>query len=558
MPIPAGDSAFDALAAELAADQLAASPTLGSALGLTEYDELLPDMSAAAVERRQRDEDDWTQRLSALPDDGLADAERVDRDLVLMVLSGRRLMRDWADWRRSADHYAGVALSGVFGLLLHRLRPERELAAAVAARLCATPLLLEQGAANLDPELAHPLLLQRSLGQIRAGAAYARAVAGEIAPGEGRAEVAAAGELAAASFERFGSHVEALAERADGDWAIGEERYDGLLRHAEGLGYPAREMRRRGQEAYDDIVADMRRRTRKLTGGDDWRALLEQLNGDHPATPEELLDAYRDATAQARQFCIDRGLVTVPEGEQCQVVPSAPFTRATLAVAHYIQPPPFSAQRVGHFFVPFPPEGASPEQVRQRLATNSRSGLWPIAVHEAYPGHHWHFAWLASGGADGRPRPLRAMFGSTYFVEGWGLYSEDLMREQGFFRTPEQELSQRDMRLFRAARIVVDTSLHLGEMTVDDAVEHMSTKASLSAETARAEVLRYCAWPTQAASYLTGALEIARMRDRWLTEARGGLRDFHDRAAGSGRLPISLVERVLFAPAGGSSGGADV
>jgi uncharacterized protein (DUF885 family) len=120
------------------------------------------------------------------------------------------------------------------------------------------------------------------------------------------------------------------------------------------------------------------------------------------------------------------------------------------------------------------------------------------------------------------------------------------MREQGFFRTPEQELCQRDMRLFRAARIVVDTSLHLGEMTVEEAVEHMSTKASLSPETARAEVLRYCAWPTQAASYLTGALEIARMRDRWLTEGRGGLRDFHDAAAGSGRLPVSLVERTLF------------
>ena len=111
------------------------------------------------------------------------------------------------------------------------------------------------------------------------------------------------------------------------------------------------------------------------------------------------------------------------------------------------------------------------------------------------------------------------MLGSTYFTEGWGLYTEDLLREQGFFRTPEQELCQRDYRLFRAARIIVDTSLHLGEMTVEEAVDFMSTKASLSRETAQAEVLRYCAWPTQASSYLTGALEIARMRQRWLDEA---------------------------------------
>ncbi len=545
MPIPAGHRPFDALAAELAAEQLAFAPTLGSGLGLTEYDELLPDLGAEAIERRHASEDAWIERLDALDESSLTPVERVDRDLAAMVLRGRRLMRDWAEWRRSADAYAGVALSGVFTLLLHRLRPERELARAVAARLRATPRLLEQGIANLDPALASPLLLQRSLGQVRAGVSYARAVAGEIAEGEGRAEVAEAGELAATAFERFGAHLDDLRSRAQGGWAIGEERYDGLLRHAEGLGYGAREMRERGQAAYDEIAADMRRRTREITGDDDWRSLLERLNRDHPGTPEEMLAAYRDATEQARQFCIDRELVTVPEGEQCRVVPSAPFTRPMLAVAHYIQPPPLAGRGAGHFFVPYPPEGADEEQVRQRLATNARNSLWPITVHEAYPGHHWHFAWIAAGEAEGR-RILRTIFGSTYFVEGWGLYSEDLMREQGFFSTPEQELCQRDMRLFRAARIVVDTSLHLGEMDVEAAVEHMSTHASLSPETARAEVLRYCAWPTQAASYLTGALEIARMRDRWLGDGHGGLREFHDRAAGSGRLPIALVERTLF------------
>jgi uncharacterized protein (DUF885 family) len=552
MPIPTGDRPFDALAAELAADQLAAAPTLGSALGLTEYDEALPDLSAEGIGRRERQEDSWIERLSALPADELTADERVDRDLVVMTLTGRRLMRDWADWRRSADHYAGTALGGVHGLLLHRLRPDAELARAVAARLRATPELLQHGIANLDPELADPTLLRRSLGQVRAGAAYARSVAGELPEGPGRDDVAAAGEVAASAYERFGAHLEGLAEHATGEWAIGEERYDALLRHAEGLDYGARELRERGQAAYDEILADMRTRTRELTGNEDWRGLIESFNADHPRTPEEMLEAYRDATAAARQFCIDHDLVTVPEGEECAVVPSAPFTRGMLAVAHYIQPPPFADGNVGHFFVPYPPDGAAPEQVRQRLATNNLTGLWSITVHEAYPGHHWHFSWLAANAQAGRGRPLRAMFGSTYFVEGWGLYSEDLMREQGFFASPQQELCQRDMRLFRAARIVVDTSLHLGEMTVDEATTFMSTKASLSEETARAEVLRYCAWPTQAASYLTGALEIARMRSRWLAEGQGAvgeprsLRDFHDAAAGSGRLPIRLVERTLF------------
>jgi hypothetical protein len=116
----------------------------------------------------------------------------------------------------------------------------------VAARLTATPTLLEQGIANLDPALAHPALVRRALGMARAGAAYTRAVAAEIEDEQGRALVAAAGETAGAAFERFGAHLEALAETAHGEWAIGEGRYDALLRNAEGLSYGTRELRGRG------------------------------------------------------------------------------------------------------------------------------------------------------------------------------------------------------------------------------------------------------------------------------------------------------------------------
>jgi uncharacterized protein (DUF885 family) len=547
MPIPTSDKPFDQLAAGLVADQLAAQPTLGSLLGLTEYDALLPDLSADAIAGQARSEDEWLERFSGLADSELDEEERIDRDLVVMVLQGRAAMRDWAEWRRSPDMYAGTALSGVFGLLMHRLQPPEPLADAVAARLRATPELLDQGIANLDPDLAHPALVRRALGMAQAGAVYARSVSAEVETESGRALVAAAGELAAAAFERFGAHLEGLASTAHGEWAIGEARYDALLRSAEGLGYGTRELRERGQAAYDELAADMRRRTHDLRGHEDWRALLEELSEDRPGSPEEMLALYQEATAAARAFCVDRELVTMPAGERCEVVPSAPFIRGMVAVAHYSVPPPFAPGRhAGHFFVPYPPDGATPEQVAARLATNNKHGLWSITVHEAYPGHHWHFAWLAGNHENPGRRPLRTVFGSTYFAEGWGLYTEELLREQGFFRTREQELCQRDFRLFRAARIVVDTSLHLGEMTIDEAVDFMSTKASLSRDTATAEVLRYCAAPTQASSYLTGALELDRMRQRWFNEARGSLRDFHDRATGSGRLPISLVERALF------------
>jgi len=342
MPIPTSERPFDKLATELAADRFEASPTLASDLGLTEYDHLLPDMSADAIRARDRRDDEWTLRLGDLPTGDLTDDEVLDRDLVLMVLRGNSLMRDWADWQRSPDHYAGPALSGVFGLLMHRLRPAPELAQAVAARLRATPDLLQAGIDNLNPELAHPAILRRGLGMVRAGIGYARSVAGEFDEASGRADVAAAGEVAAGAYERFADHVASLADKAHGDWAIGEARYDALLREAEGLGYGTRELRERGQAAYDELAADMSARAWKLRGHDDWLGILKEFNEDRPETPEEMLALYQEATAAARAFCAEYELVTMPDGEECAVVPSAPFTRGIVAVAHYSQPPPFA------------------------------------------------------------------------------------------------------------------------------------------------------------------------------------------------------------------------
>ena len=202
----------------------------------------------------------------------------------------------------------------------------------------------------------------------------------------------------------------------------------------------------------------------------------------------------------------------------------------------------------GHFFVPFPPDGARPEEIAKRLESNSYPSIPSTSVHEAYPGHHWHLS-----RAKLNPSHLRQWLGTSYFSEGWALYSERMMREQGFFTDLRHRMFQYEATLFRAARIVADTSLHMGEMTWDEAVVYMMENSSLTEPTAKAEVTRYCSWPTQASAYLTGCLEIVRIRDRFLS-ARGAstddtehLRDFHNALVSSGDLPIALAERAVMA-----------
>jgi uncharacterized protein (DUF885 family) len=535
---------FGTLCREFLADEYEASPVMASSLGLTEFDGRLDDLSAAAFQERRRRSAAWRERFSAVPDAGLSPAEQIDRDLVVSILAGRAVMAEWEAWRRQPEIYLGPGLHGVFGLFLHRLRPEPALVQDAVARLRAIPEALDHGRRNLAPEMVAPVFVDRAIGQARAGARYVRALLpAEARELELRAALAEAGAGAAAAFDGFASFLEELRDRATGAFALGESRYSRLLRDKEHVPLDAGALRERGRAEYERLSAELQELSRRVAGSTDWASVLLQLNRDHPESPEAMRQTYREWTERARAFLRERELVTFPEGEECLVEPSPPFQRPVLAVASYAGPPAFSPSRRGHFFVPFPPDGASLEEIRQRLENNCHAGIPTTAVHEAYPGHHWHLVTMKA-----HPSPIRLTFRTPYFSEGWALYAEHMMREQGFFTDPRHELYQVEALLFRAARIVVDTSLHAGEMTLDEARRFMVERANLTEPTARAEVARYAAWPTQASSYLVGCLEILGIRERHLARAGGGtpaLRDFHDRLAGSGGLPPALAERAL-------------
>jgi uncharacterized protein (DUF885 family) len=536
-------SQFGQLARTFLDETYADSPVFASQLGLDGYDDRLDDLSEAAFADRRRRSAAWLERFAGLDPATACGSfdERIDRALLLSVLRGRAVLDDWEMWRRQPETYLNPGLSGLFTLFLHRLKPEPDLVRAAVARLRAIPRLIQDGQRNVRPELAPAIYIDRALRQARSGARYLRElVPNEVQDETLRARVAEAGATAAAAFDDFAAFLADLQPRASGEWAIGRERYSRLLREKELLGDDADTLRARGQREYDRFAAELRRCAVEIDGTEDWPAVLARLNKDHPPTPEAMRQTYAEWTERARQFLKEHALVTFPAGESCEVVPSPPFQRPVLAVASYQAPPPFSALLKGHFFVPFPPDGASEAEIQQRLESNNYSGIPTTAVHEAYPGHHWHLVVMK-----GHPSPVRRSFRTPYFTEGWGLYAEQMMREQGFFADPRHEMFQYEAMLFRAARIVVDTSLHLGEMSVPQAVDFMMTRANMPEPTARAEVARYCAWPTQASAYLTGCLEILRLRERYLAVPGASLRGFHDLLAGSGALPIALAEDVL-------------
>jgi len=536
---------FSSLVKEYLEERYDESPTWASMLGLTAYDERSEDLSAEAFRRRDAAVLAWTKLLRAVGDQALTPDDRIDRDVILASLRGRELMQPREEWKRQPNTYLNPSLGGVFTLFLHRLRPERDLAEAARARLHAVTKQVADGKTNLDFALAPRVYVERAIGQAKAAARYARElVPAEVKDPTLRQKVAEAGATAAGAYEDFAAFLETNRSRAAGEYAIGEELYTALLREKELLPLDTRELRERGREQYDLLSNEANKIAQRIDGGGTWTEVCERLNRVHAQTPDAMRAEYEEWTERARSFLVDTGLVTLPPGERCTVEPSPHYQRPIQAVASYNQPPAFSNSLHGHFFVPYPPDGTPPAEVQKRLEGNCSAGIPTTAVHEAYPGHHWHLVMAKQNRSD-----IRRTHFTSYFAEGWGLYAERVMREQGFFSDPRHLLFQYEATLFRAARIVVDTSLHMKEMNFDQAVDFMVKNGNLTPPNAKAEVGRYCSWPTQASSYLTGMLEIVAIRTRWLAKRgsadRAALRAFHDAITSTGSIPTALAERAI-------------
>jgi uncharacterized protein (DUF885 family) len=529
---------FDDAVALYLSEYFETHPTSASFYGLTEWDDHLGDASASGFQQRDAAARDWLDRFAAVDAAALTPDQAVDLALLRAHLGEKVATADYAHWRHNAAVYLD---NGVFELFVHGTRSERDATAAALARLRQVPAMLAAGRENLDPARADAeLVRQWALPNVAAQASFMREGLGVfVSQPELRAELERAGTEAAAAYDAFGAHLTELADRATGSFAFGEARYDAVLRVGEGFDFGARQLREMGRQQVEQLDAQMAVLAERISGTADWRSVVRGLREAHPATMEEMLRCYREETVRARDFVREKGIMTVPAGEQCAVEPAPLFIRAQAPVASYFPPAAFGPSSQGTFNVPYTPDGATAEEQEARLRSNSFFEIPGVTAHEAYPGHHLHF--VTSQGTNA----LRHVLTSTYMVEGWGLYVEQMMGEQGFYETPEVRLGQLSMRLFRAGRIVVDTSLHLGEMSMGEAITFMSERCGFPEPTARGEVLRYCAHPTQASAYLTGALEIERMAKAWTSAGKGTLAEFHDALARSGKLPLGVAAQAI-------------
>jgi len=275
--------------------------------------------------------------------------------------------------------------------------------------------------------------------------------------------------------------------------------------------------------------------------------ILEASKQDHPPA-DGLLDAYREAMDSARQHVIDHEIVTIPEDEELRIVATPAYLRPVIPYAAYMPPGILEEEQEGIFLVtPVDPD-APEEQQEEKLRGHPYSELPITALHEAYPGHHLQLVW-----SNRRDKIVRrmGMFLSTLFIEGWAFYCEELMEELGYIDAPVQRLGRLNGQLWRAARIILDVSLHTRDMTVEEAEAFLVENANLEPGDAKAEVRRYTGTPTQPQSYLMGKLAILDLIEEYReSRPEASMREIHDAIMGCGSLPPALMRRQLMGSAG--------
>jgi uncharacterized protein (DUF885 family) len=145
--------------------------------------------------------------------------------------------------------------------------------------------------------------------------------------------------------------------------------------------------------------------------------------------------------------------------------------------------------------------------------------------------------------SQGLSSEVRRHIWSPVMVEGWAVYTEQLMRETQYYRTDQERLFQLVNLLWRAIRVVLDVGLHTRGMTPGEAVDYMVEHLPIERSSAEAEVRRYCAWPTYQLCYAVGRRELLRLRDAYRERDPGGYshRKFHDEVMRYGGLPVALA-----------------
>jgi uncharacterized protein (DUF885 family) len=541
------ESEFYERAEGLIGEILERNPVWATLAGEHRYDKSLADRSPEGLAADLRALKTALDIFGEMDTSGLGPDALIDHTLIVQILKSMvREQEKMQGFKRDPGQYVGEIMDGASILVMKEFAPLEDRLVSVRARLGQAERVLEEARTNLAAADIPPVWLEVALEQTKQAPGLFLELLPRMAAKEAPAlesDLRRTGKKVVEVLQDFTDFLEnRIGPEARGDFAVGEDLFNELLRENHMVDYRADELLETGHRLFRETEEAMQSVAAEIDPDRSVKEILEEAKENHP-TEEGLIAAYREAMESARRYVIEHEIATVPAGETLRLVETPVYLRPILPFAAYMPPGILEKKQEGMFLVT-PVDPDAPEDIRrQQLRGHNLAKLPVTALHEAYPGHHLQLVW--ANRTESIPRRMGS-FLSTLFIEGWAFYCEELMEELGYISEPTQRLGRLNDQLWRAARIILDVSIHTRGMSVEEAVAMLVDRCGLERSNALAEVRRYTGSPTQPQSYLMGKLAILDLVKDYRREHPGvSLKQMHDDILACGSLPPKLMRKRL-------------
>ena len=551
---PPQDDRFVALAGSYIEEFLERYPEYATALGDHRYDGRLNDYTAAGVASGLEWSKRYLEELAAIDPARLSAANAIDyeilRNHVEFSIWSSEVLREheWNPMRYGVGDALYSLLAREFAPLEVRLQSFHE-------RLKGIPAVLSAARENLtDPPRIHTetairqndgaiALVSKSLDEFLA-----------LAPGK-EEELAQAREAALQALQEHGSWMrEELLPRSTRSFRIGEEKYRAKLSYTLHSDLSMEEILERALQRLAELQEELYStalplyQERRPDAGEDAladrpaviRAVLDMLADSH-STDSSIVEDARQDLAEVTQFTRASKIVSVPD-EPLQIIVMPEFRRG-VSTAYCDSPGPLEENGETFYAISPTPQDWTPERKLSFYREYNDFMLQDLTVHEAIPGHYLQ---LAHSNRLQAPTMVRSIFSSGTFIEGWAVYSEQVMVERGFggARFKMQQLKMLTRAVINA---VLDQKIHAGSMTEQEAMDMMMGQGFQEEGEAAGKWIRAQLTSAQLSTYFVGIAEHNDMRAAWI-ERNGPIQDwqaYHDKVLSFGSPPVRFVRGLL-------------
>ena len=558
----ASNQAFQNLGDEYISDLTNFSPVYATLVGDHSADHKLDQVDAAARDQYRALLVEYITALDAIDSGELSRANQIDAEILMNLLQSDLWSQDvLQEWAWNPLTYVSISGSAIYALVARNFAPLEERLRSATSRLIQLPRFLEQSRNAIEPQRVPKIHAETAIQQ---NPGLVSIIDSMIIPEMGvlpevdQEKLNAAIEIARSAIAEHQIWLEEeLLPRAAGDFRIGAENFDVKLSYALNSPLSRKEIKAKAEQEYESVRNEMYEVAKTVylslhpytTFPDSpdepykqviIRAALEAAYQNLPP-PDGIVEVAKQQLQQAIDFVIEKNIVTMPD-DPIEIVIMPEFQRG-VSVAYLDPPGPLDRGQSAFYAVAPLPADWTEKQIQSFLREYNLYSIQDLTIHEGVPGHYLQFAL-----SNRYPSTLRSLLWSGTFVEGWGVYAEQMMIAEGYLDyDPLMKLINLKWYLRSITNAIIDSGIHVDGMTQASAMTLMIEGGFQEESEAAGKWVRAQLSSAQLSTYFVGYQEHLELRgaveNAWGDEFT--LRRYHDQALSYGSPPVRYVRALM-------------